>query len=113
MSGKSGVVITLPQKISIDKTEVLKGKLEKLKENYPGIALDFRKVEEIDASGIQLLAAFALGCVNDSKEFNCLGPLNESIRENLTLSGILVSDSGDEYLFPFLYTEGVKIESGR
>ena len=108
-----GVVIALPQKISIDKGEKLKERLENLKEKYSSIILDFRKVTELDPAGIQLLTSFALECVNNNREFGCLGPLKEDIRENLVLSGILVFREDDEFLFPFLYSEGVKIELSR
>ncbi len=105
-----GAVIALPKKISIDKADKLKQKLEKLKVKYSSLVVDFKKVKEIDIAGIQLLSVFALDCVHDEIEFGCLGPLDADIKRDLQLSGILVSRNEGDYIFPFVYKDGVKIE---
>ena len=113
MANNAGVVLALPGKITVEKCSVLKGKLEKVKDAYQSMMLDFRKVEDLDLAGMQLLSAFFLDCSSAKKEIGCLGPLKDRVRKGLVTSGLLSASEEGDFLFPFFSDKGVKIELGR
>ena len=110
MAGKNGVSLTLPGKITIEKAAALKASLQKIKGKYQGLFLDFRKVEEIDLAGVQVITSFLLDCSAGNLDIRCTGPLNPGISRILEISGLLASGSDGDYLFPFLNDKGVKLE---
>ena len=110
MADAQGAIVTLPEKLTIEKAEKLKKQLEKILPSYPSLMLDFRKMNTIDVAGLQLLSAFTIACLNTSTELGCMGPIAKSVRTEFQLSGLLTVRGDHEYLFPFAGNEGVKIE---
>ena len=110
MADKTAVLLALPGKVTIEKSEALRANLVKLKGRYTTFLLDFRKVEEIDLAGIQVVIAFLLDCTSGGFSVGCRGPLNRKIRRTLEISGLLAADEEGEYLFPFVNDKGVKVE---
>lgn len=110
MQKNKGVVLSLPERITIDRCGVLKANLEKILDKYKALMLDFRKVQEIDLAGMQVLTSFLLDCVSSKLEVGCLGPLSPRVNKSFETGGLLHSKNDGDYLFPFLYDKGVKVE---
>lgn len=106
-----GVVLNLPETITVANNSPLKQKLIKvLDAGYEKIILDFSSVEKIDISSLQILLSFYRESLKRKSTVSFAGTINPALEKQLTGCGFIAKHAGNDiYFFPFLENKGVKI----